>query len=717
MPSAAVSWSSSDPRVVAVDGAGLATAMGHGTATVTATAGTVSAMATVAVAQVVASVKVTPAAGTVVEADTLRLAAVAADANGHAVNDAVFAWASNDTTVAVIDDSGLVTGVAPGHAMATATAAGVSGGAELVVAAAVPTAITVTPETVMLAALGQNVQLSAEVLDQIGRVMADVSVSWSSYDPRVVAVDGAGLATAMGRGTATVTATAGTVSAMATVTVAQVVASVKVTPASNSVVQGDTLRLAAVAADANGHAVNDAVFAWASNDTTVAVIDDSGLVTGVTPGHAMATATAAGVSGGAELVVAAAVPAAITVTPETVMLAALGQNVQLSAEVLDQIGRVMADVSVSWSSSDPRVVAVDGAGLATAMGRGTATITAAAGDVWGTAEIMVEFSLPPRYPIHLNFVGNLPDHAVLPVRMAADWWSRMLGPTPADRFTVTQDFDYSFGAGDPCDFVGGVKFVADDVLEPGLHLYVHWSASDYASGWACEYDLRGESDVPTDPLGFVGVNASQFDNAFFERDSLEYTELVLMLMVHEIGHVLGIGTGDRWWDHLEGPDTLHGRLYNVRLVDPDAIAALNRMAGGDFPDAARGAPVNAGCYYDRVTGKPYGCLFVHWEGCAGHYDLMGAWKRWWGWLRWTGPHDNPFGFPEGSFITELTLASLAYGYRYDRSLVRHKELERDVWNKDYCVDGRSVPRPPGSTSQDAGVLIDLTDDVIFPVRQ
>ena len=257
-----------------------------------------------------------------------------------------------------------------------------------------PAAVLVTPATADLTALGATVSLTAAVRDQHGQPMPSAAVSWSSGVPAVAAVDGTGVVTALANGTAAVTATAGTVSATATVTVAQVVAAVKVTPAADTVVEADTLRLAAMAADANGHPLKDAVFAWASNDNTVAVVDDSGLVTGVAPGHAVATATAAGVSGGADLVVAAAVPTAITVTPETVVLAALGQTVQLSAEVLDQIGRAMVGVSVSWSSSDPRVVAVDGAGLATAMGHGVATITAATGDVRATAEITVDLTVP-----------------------------------------------------------------------------------------------------------------------------------------------------------------------------------------------------------------------------------------------------------------------------------------------------------------------------------
>ena len=50
------------------------------------------------------------------------------DANGHAVAGAAFTWASGDTSVAVVDASGLVTGAGAGDVEVTATSSGVTGG-------------------------------------------------------------------------------------------------------------------------------------------------------------------------------------------------------------------------------------------------------------------------------------------------------------------------------------------------------------------------------------------------------------------------------------------------------------------------------------------------------------------------------------------------------------------------------------------------------------
>ena len=306
IPGAAVAWTSSNPMVATVDGSGLVTAAGNGTATVTATAGSVSASAVVTAAQRVASVAVTPRADTLLAGDTVRLSAEAYDANGHAVPGAVFSWSSSDESVATVDASGLVTGVAAGEAeIAAATAGGASGGARLTVEAAVPSTVDVRPEMVSLSAVGDTVRLAAEVRDQAGRPMPSAPVAWTISDPTVASVDVSGLVTATGDGTATVTATSGSASGRATVTVAQRAASVTVIPAADTIAPGESLQLAAEAFDANGHPVGGAEFAWTSSDPAIAgVTPSTGLVVALAAGNVTITATAGGVWGTAAITVA-----------------------------------------------------------------------------------------------------------------------------------------------------------------------------------------------------------------------------------------------------------------------------------------------------------------------------------------------------------------------------------------------------------------------------
>ena len=296
-----ITWESNDPSVATVDASGLVTAVANGAATITAAAGSVSGTAAVTVAQEVGAVTVSPVADTVLVADTVRLSASAVDANGHPMSTEAFTWASGDMLVAVVDGEGLVKGISVGEVEITATAAGVTGRARVTVAVPAPASVAVTPDSVTLTAIGHTAMLAAEVRDQAGRPIAGVPVSWSSGDIRVATVNSAGLVTAVGGGTTTVGATTGSASGEATVMVVQSADSVVVSPPADTIAPGDTLWLAARAFDENGHAIQNAEFAWSSSDASVLRVNASGTVTALREGRATVTAVAGNARGTSEI--------------------------------------------------------------------------------------------------------------------------------------------------------------------------------------------------------------------------------------------------------------------------------------------------------------------------------------------------------------------------------------------------------------------------------
>ena len=81
-------------------------------------------------------------------------------------------------------------------------------------------AVSVSPETAMLSSLGETVTFTATITDQYGAVFSG-SVAWSSSDPGVAEVAPSGRVTATGNGAATVTATHLSLTAGASVVVAQ----------------------------------------------------------------------------------------------------------------------------------------------------------------------------------------------------------------------------------------------------------------------------------------------------------------------------------------------------------------------------------------------------------------------------------------------------------------------------------------------------------------
>jgi len=142
---------------------------------------------------------------------------------------------------------------------------------------------------------------------------------------------------------------------------------------------------------------------WTSSDPDVATVSATGLVTAVGNGTAIITATSGGVSGTATVTVAQQA-AVVAVSPEATTLTALGATAPLAATVRDAGGSVMVGAAIAWASSNTDVATVSAAGVVTAVGNGTATITATSGGVSGTATVTV--AIPPSTLTVLIMAGQ-----------------------------------------------------------------------------------------------------------------------------------------------------------------------------------------------------------------------------------------------------------------------------------------------------------------------
>lgn len=324
----------------------------------------------------VASIAVTPDAVTLdaLEA-TAQLQATARDAGGNSMN-AVFNWTSADTTVASVTSSGLVT--AQGNGMTTVTVA--SGSVTQAVSVSVQqrlARLALSPDAVLLEALGANSQLEVTPQDANGHRMS-ADVRWTSSDPSIVTVDGDGLVTAKGHGTATVTATSGTYSATVTVNVSLYPAIILIPSSSVLDALGATVQLNAQVLDANGEEVSEAVH-WDSADPLIATVDARGRVTARGNGVADITARVDSRSASATVTVRQRVsswsiePWSNNQNPLT--FESLGETVQFSVDARDANGHSVADASISAQSRHEDVVVIDRNLLATAVGNGTAAIS------------------------------------------------------------------------------------------------------------------------------------------------------------------------------------------------------------------------------------------------------------------------------------------------------------------------------------------------------
>ena len=124
-------WQSSNTSVATIDQAGLATSLIAGSSQITATArGVQSIPATLTVRtvqRVLTRIDVTPNPATVPASGAQQFIAKGLDQFDHEIPDLTFAWDSSATDVATIDQNGLAAGLAPGQSTIKATSQGITG--------------------------------------------------------------------------------------------------------------------------------------------------------------------------------------------------------------------------------------------------------------------------------------------------------------------------------------------------------------------------------------------------------------------------------------------------------------------------------------------------------------------------------------------------------------------------------------------------------------
>ena len=322
--------------------------------------------------------------------ETLRLepedtATLVATVLPHNADLKTVTWASDDETVATVDEDGVVTAVGVGTATITATSDMVEEiVAECDVTVAVfVTGVTLDQETIALTFGGVDGTLTATIAPVTA---TDKTLTWTSSDETVATVE-EGVVTPIGGGTAiiTVTTTDGGFTAECEVTVNVLVTGVTLdeeilTLQSN----GATGTLVATIAPTT--ATNKNV-TWTSSDETYATVED-GVVTPLAIGGATITVTTedGGFTDTCNIIVTISVTG-VTLDKDTLSLIAGGEVGTLIATVTPE-NAVVADVT--WTSSDESIATVSG-GIVTPMTTGTAIITATTvdGEFTDTCEVTV----------------------------------------------------------------------------------------------------------------------------------------------------------------------------------------------------------------------------------------------------------------------------------------------------------------------------------------
>ncbi|MDQ2768016.1 MAG: Ig-like domain-containing protein, partial [Gemmatimonadota bacterium] len=219
--------------------------------------------------------------------------------------------------------------------------------------------------------------------DASNNVLNGRTFTFASSNTAVATIDtNTGVATGVAPGTTTITATSeGVVSNNATLTVTAIpVATVEISPTTQSVVAGQTTpAFTAVTKDGGGNVLSGRTITFASSDPTVATVDaNTGVATGVAAGTASITAMSEGkTSTAATLTVTPAPVGSVIISPTSQSVVEGGTTPAFTAVTKDGAGHTVTGRVVTFASSNPSVAAINSnSGVATGVSPGSSSITA-----------------------------------------------------------------------------------------------------------------------------------------------------------------------------------------------------------------------------------------------------------------------------------------------------------------------------------------------------
>jgi len=345
LPPRAVRWSTDAPDILRIDGTGgIATAVGPGTAVVTATCKEVTALLRVEVAPPLADdIVIEPMSEPLHVGDEIRLEATPKDKRGWPVYRPV-TWHSADPGVAVVTPHGTIAGLASGTVRITAALDDAR--ASLVIPVLPPRVVAVDivdPPTSVVA--GRTFVLTATPVDHANNPLPRRPVVWTTSDVNVALATSEGWVAALRPGAVVLTATCEGVRASVRIGIVAEPAPLPLEPAQRPPSRRRSRR-------GRRRAVAAGLAAVAAGLVWLAV--RPGTVTDPPAGGRGAAGYGAGGVG-----VDTATPSRVAITSRPTRALRPDSALQLVAEVRDAGGRLMPGAAVAWSSSDSAVARVD----------------------------------------------------------------------------------------------------------------------------------------------------------------------------------------------------------------------------------------------------------------------------------------------------------------------------------------------------------------------
>jgi len=296
-------------------------------------------------------------------------------------------WTSSDTSIVTVSSAGLVSSVALGTAMITASSGSINTHTNLTASPAL-VSIAVTPGAQSILVNATQQFTATGTYSDSSQLDITSTVTWSSSETNLATVNSAGLATGVAAGNVTIQAALGSIHGSTTLTVNPVLVSLTVTAADLAIVINTTTQFRATGNFSDGSAQDYTQLVSWSAPGAVASIDGTGLATGLSIGTVTVTASIGSISGSASLQVTAPTLLSILVTPDNGSVP-LGISQSFTATGVFSNGDTQDLAAAVWSSSDSTKVPIDSSGSAQTLGVATVSISATYGSVTGSTSFTV----------------------------------------------------------------------------------------------------------------------------------------------------------------------------------------------------------------------------------------------------------------------------------------------------------------------------------------
>lgn len=312
-------------------------------------------------------------------------------------DDKTINWTSEDTSVATVDENGVVTAIKEGQTeiVVTSTATGLQDRCTVLVRKNV-TNIALDESQITFSNIGEFKQLSVIITPEDA---TEQGVTWKSSNEAICTVTNQGLVTATGIGSTLVTATTvdGGLTANCVVKVILHVSSISLDKTTLSLKVGETDRLQATISpdNADNKKVN-----WSSSNEQLATVDVEGNIQALKAGEVWITATSddnSEIKASCKVTIMQPVTE-ISLSQTNIELTNIGESEQLEATVMPEDA---SDKSITWKSNNEQVCIVSSTGMVTAIGAGTTVVTATTNDGGKMAFCIVNVSLQ-EYNITLD---------------------------------------------------------------------------------------------------------------------------------------------------------------------------------------------------------------------------------------------------------------------------------------------------------------------------